>query len=127
MGNRSRRLSPRTCARDRLVEDGVGFTVALPPIGRPPGVADLLRIEIGALVADRLEVEPHRDERALRDDGRDEAVERLLGAAVGLIDEVRQRAHPGGGDAGEVADVEAAVLGKPLVGNADETSNAVTL
>ena len=42
----------------------------------------------------------------LRDDGRQEAVERLLGAAVGIIDQVRQGIDHRPGQGRRVADFE---------------------
>ncbi len=62
----------------------------------------------------RLEVEPHPQQRLLRDHGRQEAVERLLGAAVGIIDEVGQGVDHRTGQRGRVADFEPRLLGAPL-------------
>ena len=54
-------------------------------------VADFLSVQVRPLLLDRLQIETHVSQDALRDDGRQEAVERLLGAAIRVIDEIRQR------------------------------------
>ena len=89
--------------------------VAFPAFGALGGVADFLGVEVGALLLDRFEVELHSQQRLLRDDGGQEAVERLLGAAVGIIDEVGQGVDHRAGQRRRVADFEPRLLGAPLL------------
>ena len=93
-----------------LVEDGIRV-VSLPAFGAVGGVADFLGVEVRALLLNRFEVELHPQQRLLRDDGRQEAVERLLGAAVRIIDEVGQGVDHRAGERGRVADFEPRLIG----------------
>ncbi len=61
----------------------------------------------------------------LRHDRRQEAVERLLGAAVGVIDHVRQGVHHGAGQRRRVADFEARVVDAPLGRHAQRDAGRV--
>ncbi len=75
-----------------LIEDGVALE-AFPALGALLVVADLGGVEVGAFLLNVLQVELHPLERALGDHGGQEAVERLLGAAVGILDQVGQGVH----------------------------------
>ncbi len=80
-----------------FLEDGVAV-VTLPLFGALGIVADFLRVEVGAFLLDRLEVQAHLLKDLLGHDGRQEAVERLLGAAVGVIHQVGERVHHRAGE-----------------------------
>ena len=52
------------------------------------GDTKFLRVQVGALLLDCLEIEAQLAECLLGDHRGQESVERLLGAAVGIVDEV---------------------------------------
>ena len=78
----------------------------LPLFGPLGGVADFLRVQIRATLLNLLQIQAHVDEHALRDDGRQKAIQRLLGAAVGIIDQVWQGIDHGAGQRRRVANFE---------------------
>ena len=88
-----------------LVEDRV-VLVALPLLGPLARVAELLGVQVGVLVADRLQVEPEVDQDLLGDDRRQEPVQGLLGAAVGIVGEVGQGVDQGAGQGGRIPHLE---------------------
>ena len=80
-------------------------------------VADFLGVEIRALFLNLLQVELHVDQHLLRDHRRQEAVERLLGAAVGIVDQVGQGIDHRPGQRRRVADFEPRLIDPPLAGH----------
>ena len=88
-----------------LVEDRVAVA-PLPLLGPLRVVADLLGVEVGPLLLDVLQVQAHVQQDLLGDHRGQEAVERLLGAAVGVIDQVRQGVDHRPGQRGRVADLQ---------------------
>ena len=116
---------------DRLLDPGGGAAHVAAGVGPVSGargvVADLLRVEVGPLLLDFLEVQPHLQEDLLRDDRGQEAVERLLGAAVGIIRQVRQRVHHRAGERGRPADFEPRLLRPAFDGDADRDERALLL
>ena len=107
------------CVDLGLVEDRV-VLVALPVLGPLARVAELLGVEVGVLLADRLQVDAQVDQDLLGDDRRQEAVERLLGAAVGIIDQVRQGIDHRPGQGRRVADFQPRLLGPALGRDAED-------
>ena len=83
------------------VEDRV-VLVTLPPLGPLARVANLLGVQVGVLVADRLQVEPEVDQNLLRDDRGQKPIQRLLGAAIGIVGKVGEGVDQGAGQGGRV-------------------------
>ena len=77
-------------------------------------VADFLAVEVGAVLLDLLEVQLHGQQHLLRDHRRQEAIEGLLGAAVGIIDHVRQGIDHRPGQGRRIADLEHSLVDAPL-------------
>ncbi|OPZ81792.1 MAG: hypothetical protein BWY76_02916 [bacterium ADurb.Bin429] len=77
-------------------------------------VADLLRVEIGALGLDILQIHAHLLQHLLGDDGRQEAIQRGFRIVVGIADQIGQRIHHRSGQRGRVAHLQAAVLRQAL-------------
>ena len=102
-----------------LVEDRV-VLVALPLLGALAGVAQLLGVQVGVLVADRLQIDAQVDQDLLGDDRRQEPVQGLLGAAVGVVGEIGQGVDQGAGQRGRVPHLEPRLLRLPLGGNAED-------
>ena len=73
-------------------------------------VADLLGVEIRPLVANLLQIETHFDQHFLRDDRRQEATERLLGAAVRIVDQVGESVDHRAGQRRRVANFKSRLL-----------------
>ena len=88
-----------------VVEHRVGVK-PLPTGGARFRVADFLGIQVGPHLADLLEVEAHADQDFLGDDGGQKAIERLLGAAVGIGGQIGQGIDHRGGQARAIADFE---------------------
>ena len=100
----------------------VEHRIALEPLpagGASPIVADFLGVEIGALFLDLLQVEAHVDQDLLGDDGRQEAVERLLGAAVGIVGQVGQGIDHRAGQRRAIAHFEHRIALPPLGGHVE--------
>ena len=102
-----------------LVEDRV-VRVALPLLGPLARVAELLGVQVGVLLADRLQVEAQVDQDLLGDDRRQEAVQGLLGAAVGVVGEVGQGVDQGAGQRGRIAHLEPRLVGLALGRDAND-------
>ena len=73
-------------------------------------VADLLGIEVRGLGLERLEIDAGLLQHLAGDRGREELVEGLLGAAIRIFDQVRQRIQHGPGQGRGPADLEAALF-----------------
>ncbi len=102
-----------------LVEDRV-VLVALPLLGPLARVAQLLGVEVGVLVAGSPSGRAQVDQDLLGDDRRQEPVQGLLGAAVGIIGEVGQGVDQGAGQGGRVPHFEPRLLGLALGRDADD-------
>ena len=72
------------------------------------------------LGVDRLQVEPQVDQHFLGDNRRQEAVQRLLGAAVGVVGEIGQGVDQRAGQGGRVPHLEPRLIGLPLGGDAED-------
>ena len=109
-----------------LVEDRV-VLVALPLLGPLAGVAQLLGVEVGVLLVDRLQVDAQVDQDLLGDDRGQEPVEGLLGAAVGIVGEIGQGVHQGAGQGGRVPHLEPRLLRLALGGDAEDDLGLVLI
>ena len=109
-----------------LVEDRV-VLVTLPPLGPLAGVAEFLGVEVGVLVPDRLQVDAQVDQDFLGDDRRQEPVECLLGAAVGIIGEVGQGVDQGAGQGRGVPHLEPRLLRLALGRDAEDDLGLVLI
>ena len=63
----------------------------------------------------------------LRDDGRQEAVERLLGAAIGIIDQVGQGVDHRPGQGRRIADFQPRFVDAPLGGHVERDLGRASL
>jgi len=109
---------PRHVPHRLLVEDGIALPAL--PLRRPfDVVADLPGVEVSPLVADRLQIDPHLEDDPLGDDSREEAVQRLLGAAVGVFDEVREGVDHRPGEGRRVTDLETGFLDASFGGDGE--------
>lgn len=91
------------------------------------GVAELLGVEVGPLVADGFEVELHLQKDFLGDDGGQEAVEGLLGAAIGVARQVRQGVDHRPGEGRGEAGFEAGLVGPALGGDGEGDAAGVVV
>ena len=105
------------------LENRVAFE-SLPLLRALAVVADLLRIQIGAFVPDLLQIEVHLDQDLLRDHRGQEAVECLLGAAVGIVGQERQRIDHRAGQRGRIAHFQATLLHTTLRRHCDAHARA---
>jgi len=101
-----------------VIEDGIDVG-AFPLRGPLQVVADFLRVQVGELRFDVLEVQVHAQQHFLRDHRGQEARERLLCAAVGIVDEVRNGIDHGAGESRRITDFDAAVFRTALGRNGE--------
>ena len=112
--------SIHACRDDRIhlgfVEHRVPLE-ALPTFRSLDVVTDFLGVEVGALVANGGQVELHPPERLLRDHCRHEPIERLLGATVGIVEQVGQGVDHRPGQGRRVTHFQPSLLGTTLGGD----------
>ncbi len=97
------------------VEDRIAFE-ALPLLGTLAIVPDLLGVEVGAFVANLVQIEIQLQQHFLGHHRGQESIECLFRAAVRVVGQVRQRIHHRACQRRRVADLQAAFLRPPLLG-----------
>jgi hypothetical protein len=97
-----------------FVEHGIAIE-SLPSLRASLVVANLLGVEVRPLLLDFFKIHLHPLQRLLRDDRRQEPIERLLRAAIREIGQIGQGVQHGAGQRGRVPHFQARLLGTPLL------------
>ena len=122
------RSTPSLTIRRTSSSSNTGLRLEALPLLRPLlVVADFLGVQVRPLLLDVFQIELHVQQNFLGNHRRQEAVQRLLGAAVGIIDHVGQGIDHRAGQRGRVADFEPRLLRPALLRHVDRELAALVV